>query len=329
MAETTTTPTPGTTTDILGVVAELLRTGTDPDILQAQKILMRRTALQGDIAQSRLPAPLNITEIGGYINLLANLQQPELSSQMLAGILGVAGPNPPLGWLDTGPALKFMSIPNDRPEGPAQPSIPTMISIRSDMVDALLAARKQLHDVGCTLPLLTPIRALPPAMPGYIVPEDLLPFLGRTMQIVPAAVLGDPATDPIALARLATDPPGTFQLVARELDGGTLVTEQTWAALQCDNTTCTLQPGALARYQPIMPILNSAGWYNPQPPVVPTDRIHQGNQVQFINITGLIVGVTRLVDELTLLYPQAQIMTSALSTQLSWVWDGSKFTAPT
>lgn len=329
MAETPTTTSPTGTTDILGVVAELLRTGTDPDILQAQKILMRRTALQGDIAQSRLPAPLNITEIGGYINLLAKLQQPELSSQMLAGILGVAGPNPPLGWLDAGPVLKFMSIPNDRPEGPAQPTIPTMVTIRSDMVDTLLNVRKQLHDLGCTLPLLTPVRALPPAMPGYMPPDDLLPFLGRTMQIVPAAVLGDPGTDPIALARLSTDPPGTFQLVTREVDGGTLVPEQTWAALKCDNTTCTLQPGGPARFQPIMPLLNMAGWYNPQPPVAPSDRIHQGNQIQFVNITGLVAGVTRLVDELTLLYPQAQIMTSALSNQLSWIWDGQKFTAPT
>jgi len=84
----------------MSVVAEVLRSGTDPDILEAQRILLLRLALEGDIVQSRMPAPRNITEIGGYVNLLATLQQPELSAQMLSGILGVAGPNPPpAGWV--------------------------------------------------------------------------------------------------------------------------------------------------------------------------------------------------------------------------------------
>jgi len=313
----------------MSVVAEVLRSGTDPDILEAQRILLRRLALEGDIVQSRMPAPRNITEIGGYVNLLATLQQPELSAQMLSGILGVAGPNPPLGWLGTGPAFKFESLPNDRPAGAAQPTIPPMVTMRSDMAAPFLAAKKQLNDLGCSLPLLTPVRSLPPAMLGYTPPDDLLPYLGRTMQIVPATILTDPPNDPMALGRLSTDPPGAFQLLAREMDGGTLVPEKSWATLKCDSTTCTTLPEVMARYQPVLPILNMAGWYAPMPAVLPTDQLHTGNQLQLVNISGLVVGVTRLVDELTLLYPQDQIMSSALAERLNWMWDGKKFTTPT
>ena len=49
-------------------------------------------ALQGDVIQSRIPAPRNITEIGGYLNLLQTLGQAEMRTQTLAGALGVAGP---------------------------------------------------------------------------------------------------------------------------------------------------------------------------------------------------------------------------------------------
>ena len=47
-----------------------LTNATSPDALEAQNIIMRRIALEGDVIGSRVPPPLNITQIGGYINLL-------------------------------------------------------------------------------------------------------------------------------------------------------------------------------------------------------------------------------------------------------------------
>src|SRR3954469_8305033 len=83
----------GAPTDaILLAIVDLLKTGSNPDILEAQRILLQRIALEGDVVQSRLPAPRNVTEIGGYLNLLQDTGQPELRAQMLAALLGVAGP---------------------------------------------------------------------------------------------------------------------------------------------------------------------------------------------------------------------------------------------
>src|SRR6266571_1363127 len=176
-----------TSTDaLIGAVVDLLKTGADPAILEAQRILLQRIALEGDVIVSRIPAPKNITEIGGYINLLTDLQQPVLEAQMLAGILGVAGPNPAPGWIEAQPLIAFVSIPNDRPGGAAQPAIPINITIRSDMLDAFQSARQALHNLGCMLPLLTPPRMLPLALPGMQPPDDVLSLLGRTLDVVPA-----------------------------------------------------------------------------------------------------------------------------------------------
>jgi hypothetical protein len=314
--------------DVFGAIVGLLKTGSDPDVLQAQRILLRRVALEGDVAPSRIPAPKNITEIGGYVNLLDQLQQPALRAQMLAGALGVAGPSPALGFDDTGPLDAFVNIPNDRPAGASQPAIPVSITVRGDLLDSFQAALKALHAVGCMLPMLTPPRALPKAGPGVAAPNDLLLVLGRALDVVPATVLNDPDTDPLAIACLATDPPTNFQLVAREVDGGSLVPAQSWTAYKCTATTATILPAAPRRYQPLGPLLAVAGWYPVQPAVVPTNLTTQGSLTRLINVTSLVNGVTRLGDELSLVYPQDQIAGSALAGMLGWVWNGTAFTAP-
>ncbi len=318
-----------TSTDaLIGAVVDLLKTGADPAILEAQRILLQRIALEGDVIVSRIPAPKNITEIGGYINLLTDLQQPVLEAQMLAGILGVAGPNPAPGWIEAQPLIAFVSIPNDRPGGAAQPAIPINITIRSDMLDAFQSARQALHNLGCMLPLLTPPRMLPLALPGMQPPDDVLSLLGRTLDVVPATALADPDNDALAVARFPSSPAGSFQLVARELDGATLVAENTWEVQKCDAISCTVLAAAPHRYQPLAPLLSLAGWYPPQTTALPTTLTNQGNLTRFFNVTGLVNGVTRLGDELSLLYPQSMIVTSSLTTRLTWVWNGTTFAAP-
>ena len=224
---------------ILGALVYMLQSATTPEALQAQTIMMRRLALQSDITGSRVPAPANITEIGGYLNLLDTLQQPEIRAQTLTAILGVAGPNPPLGWLSTKPPLSMVALSNDRPEGAAQPAIPLTISVRVDFVAALQGTITTLHDQGCDLPLLSPTLVLPQAGPGVTPPEDVLAILGRVLWMVPGVALQDPATDPIVLAR-PRDSNDPFQRMVQVDRKGTwdMVPKNNWDTLKGDAVSC-------------------------------------------------------------------------------------------
>src|SRR5688500_12586302 len=102
----------------LDALAKVLEKATAPDMLEAQKVILRRLALAGDLFPSRVPAPLNITQVGGYLNLLRD--HLELRTQVLASALGVAGPNPFPGWEPVRPPLFFATRTNDRPAGLSQ-----------------------------------------------------------------------------------------------------------------------------------------------------------------------------------------------------------------
>jgi photosystem II stability/assembly factor-like uncharacterized protein len=327
---TTTTTTGGTDAEsnVMQALADILRTGTDPDILEAQRTLLRRIALEGNIIDSRVPAPKNITEIGGYINLLGSLGATDIRTQMLASVLGVAGPATPVGLSSQGTALAFVTVPNDRPAGAFQPTLTTAITVRSDMADAFAQALQRIHGLGCALPLYTPPRVLPQATPGQQLQLDFLLILGRVLQVAPTVLLTDPATDPIAIARRASDPPAAFQLVARELDTANRVAQASWVAFQATDAGAAAQPPAQRQYVPLNPILADAGWYPVQPVVLPGSSTQPGSLPRFINVAGLMRGQTHLGDELSLLYPIAVIMGSALAGMLSWVWNGTTFVPP-
>jgi len=71
------------------VVAKILENETSPEVLEIKNMILRRMATESDIKPSRIPAPLNITEIGGYINLLTKLNQETMLRQTLSSILGL------------------------------------------------------------------------------------------------------------------------------------------------------------------------------------------------------------------------------------------------
>jgi hypothetical protein len=71
------------------LTAKLLEQEVSPEMLELKKMLIRRIIMESDIKPSRIPAPLNITEIGGYINLMRTLEQEEMLRQTLASILGL------------------------------------------------------------------------------------------------------------------------------------------------------------------------------------------------------------------------------------------------
>lgn len=74
-------------TDIMTLISKLLAQETSPEMMNAKIRIMERIANDTDINPARIPAPLNITEIGGYYNLLK--KHEELQLRMLASVLGL------------------------------------------------------------------------------------------------------------------------------------------------------------------------------------------------------------------------------------------------
>lgn len=329
MTETPTTPADDLD-PIIEVLTELMRTATRPDVLEAQRVLLQRLAYQGDVFPSRVPPPLNITEVGGYLNLLASMGMTEARANAVTSALGIAGPPPGAG---TGtPATGFVDMVNDRPPGPAQHTVPPTVRVRADLVTALQTALSVLHASACSLPLRAqPHQGLPPSGPGTLPepatdPDVLLALLGRTLEVFPGTVLVDPATDPLALARPDETPAPPLRLVARELDGGTAVPEAAWRAVRADATSATEEPVVTARYLDVAPVLEAQGWYHPQPLTPPASLGERGTLVRLVNRTNLLAGETTLGSELSQLYTPAEIGRSALAGQLHAVWDGERFT---
>jgi hypothetical protein len=330
---------------------DAIANATSGEALEAQNIILRRIALQGDVVPSRVPPPLNITEIGGYVNLLTNLNQTDMLSQVLAGILGVAGPNPPLGWIESMTPLSFLPLQNDRPAGAAQPTIPVTVPVRSDFIGPLRTALQGLHDQGCLVPFLSGPSYLPAAGSNSSPPADPLPYLGRVLNLAAATALVDPATDPLALVRTQGST-GPFEIAARSFASGgppppppgggggppppppgggppvgPVVPVANYEALQCTATACN--PVALAAAPMVLlgPVLASAGFYPVSPPSQPGTS-SDTTWARLKNITGLQAGVTKLGDELSLLYSWDAIAGSVFAGILGWIWNGMEFASP-
>jgi hypothetical protein len=334
MSDTTTTVDPSDTAfaGLMDALVELIKSGVRPDVLEAQRLMLQRLALQGDVFPSRIPPPLNVTQIGGYLNLLEAAGLNDMRASAVASTLGIAGPSP-VGEAVAGVVpVGFVSIANDRPAGPSQASIPPQLSVRADFHAPLLSAMTTLHASGCALPLRAPRAVLPATVPGVspsgIDLDVVLAALGRSMDVFPGTVLVDPVIDPLAIARFETPATDAFRLVARVLDGSTTVAEASWVAMRASSATAVSDAPATRRYVDVLPILSAAGWNHPEPTVLPTTSSARGTLVRLINTTGLIVGETTLGEELTLLYPAAAIARSALSGVTGFVWNGSTFGTP-
>jgi hypothetical protein len=148
------------------------------------------------------------------------------------------------------------------------------------------------------------------------------------VQVAPAALLADPAKDPVAIARLETDPPDRWQLLVQEIDGQSRLSFASWIAYQATDTNVAIMPPAQRQYLPIANILAQAGWYSAQPFVAPASATQQGSLPRLVNVTGLVRGQTTLGEELMMLYPRTAVMASALAGALSWIWNGTAFVPP-
>lgn len=308
----------------IDALTKILESAIAPDMLEAQQIILRRLALAGDLFPSRIPPPLNITEVGGYLNLIQG--DLVLTSQVLAATLGVAGPNPSPGFDPTLPPLYYLTVGNDRPSGPAQAVTPVQVQVRNDLAGPLTAAVAALHLLGATLPILSARRPLPPVVVGVDPPTDLLAHLGRVLELVPTAALVDPTTDPLAVGQPGGA--GPQEVVARQVDttapdAGTVLAAP-WSLWSCDATTCTATAVNLA-VVPLTPVLNAAGWY--QATLAAPSTLTSTAWSRWTNLTGLVPG-TAFGSELQLLHSAGEISASSVRARLDWVWDGAAFVAP-
>ena len=71
------------------LASKFLEQETSEEMAEIKRMIYRRIATESDIKPSRIPAPMNITEIGGYFNLLMKINQQEMLRQTLASILGL------------------------------------------------------------------------------------------------------------------------------------------------------------------------------------------------------------------------------------------------
>lgn len=312
----------------IDALTKVLESAISPEMTEAQRLILRRLATAGDLFPSRVPAPLNITQVGGYLNLVAD--DPVLSAQVLASALGVAGPNPTPGFDPTLPPLYFVTRTNDRPAGTAQPSTPVQLRVRSDLAAPFDAAVAVLHDLGVTLPVLAADAPLPPlGPPGTAPPTDPLGVLGRRLVLVPAAALVDPTLDPLAVGQPGGAGPQLS--LARQLDAtapqaGTVVAAA-HALWTCDATTCT-QSTVTDAFVDLDPVLAAAGWHRAQPLAAPVTSSDTKGWNTWTNITGLVAGTSTVGAELRLLYSAGQIAASSVRGLQDLVWDGTAFVAP-
>lgn len=328
MSEQPTTPTTASTAEdrAIDALTKILESSISPEMTEAQQLILRRLATSGDLFPSRVPPPLNITEVGGYLNLVAD--DPVLTSQVLAAALGVAGPNPTPGFDPTLPPLYFVTRTNDRPTGVA-PATPVQYRVRSDFAAPLDAAVEAVHRAGCVLPVLATDAPLPPVALGQEAPTDLLPYLGRSLVLVPSAALVDPTTDPLAVGQLGGT--GPQLVVARQVDAAApdaaSVTAQAWSLWSCDATACT-QATVNDAFLQVGPLLEAAGWHQATPLAAPVSSTDTRGWNRWDNVTGLVAGESTFGAELRLLYSLGQIAASSVRERQDWVWDGTAFTAP-
>jgi len=234
----------------------------------------------------------------------------------------------PVEPIDNKPPLSMVAVLNDRPAVAAQASFPLTTLVRSDFVLDVQTALETLHGYGGTLPLTGPsVLELPARGTGSIIPRPILFYLGRMLSIAPSAALRIPAADPIAVVAPARSI-GDYFLAANVLNPPVIqIFPRDFLAVQCTPRTSTVIRLNRVEYVPIGPIMAAAGFLSAAPFPVPNDTGSTA-WATLVNTTGLVSGSTRLGDELSLLYREDAIASSAFASMRHWTWNGRGFSAP-
>lgn len=75
--------------DYQALAEKLLSMETSAQMQRIRQLVMLRMALEGDVKPTRIPIPANITEVGGYYNLLRKMNQKPMMRQMVASAVGI------------------------------------------------------------------------------------------------------------------------------------------------------------------------------------------------------------------------------------------------
>ena len=324
---TPTRPSPDPAGDaLLLALTDAIRSATGPEIQQAQALLLRRLATEGDVIPSRIPAPRNITEVGGYLNLLTTLAENTMRRDMIGAALGLASTPFGVGGVGAVPPLRLTAVPNDRPAGAVGATVPLAVTVRADLATPLQSALDTVHADGGLLPLWSPPTALPPAPQGARPMPDPLPHLGREVFLAPTAALTDPATDPIVLGRAATDVAAGYRAAVRVAAGTAGAPALDWTALVFDTVGGGFVERALGTVEllPIDVALAGTPFVARPVPAAPTGR-GDLTWARLVATAGLVPGLSRLGDELALVWNADAIASSAFATHLDAIWDGAAF----
>ena len=308
-----------TDNEMYSALLEIIKQESSPEAVKARNLILRRIAMTGDVTPSRIQQTQNITQIGGYINLLASIQQEGIRNRMLASVLGVAAPGEEYVLRDDQPELFFARRTSDRPECEQMETLPLYFYMRSDFGEAFEGALAALHTVGATLPVLqTATPSLPPLSAPLPTPEGILALLGRIIELAPTAVFQNPEQDPLVVAQQDE----TAIVYARSNSGQELSAVKAYVWEDGGYVVKEIS----GKFISIAPLLQVAGWYMVKraPEQQETDFV-PASALRWRNITGLVPGRTTLASELSLLYPRAQIVDSCLREMLDARWDGAKF----
>lgn len=76
--------------DYQELFSRLLQQEASEELVKLRQLILLRMALEGDVKATRIPAPANITEVGGYYNLLAEQNQTTMLRQLVTSALGLS-----------------------------------------------------------------------------------------------------------------------------------------------------------------------------------------------------------------------------------------------
>ena len=77
--------------ELENIIADILAQETTEEVKTLKLRALQRIVEETDVRPTRIPAPLNITELGGYYNLLAKLEKEkiEMRIKLIASALGL------------------------------------------------------------------------------------------------------------------------------------------------------------------------------------------------------------------------------------------------
>ena len=67
---------------LLKAITQILDNEVSAEVQQLKNELLRRIVNETEVKPTRIPAPLNITEVGGYYNLISDLQAKSEEMEM-------------------------------------------------------------------------------------------------------------------------------------------------------------------------------------------------------------------------------------------------------